>query len=1013
MAERNHAQGLQMSHRSVSVHGVRTSQLGVAMAEPSVPGVLELRVHGVSGTPPHQMLGVDASDAGQVAGDHLTGFYRCRKGSPYGLKVPTFTAVEAYSWGALTSGAAGFLGWVRRAAWLTLLPFALGNLSYWARPELDVDAGTRKATAIVVRVASLLLTLLLIAGLCLVGIDLVAWQCFRGGSMVCPSLPSVLQFLDRPPWDTTTRRVLVGSLLPLLALAGLWFLSRQSMSRYEDVLPQPVARSQKFRVLSRRRMWNGSDRTRRLQRLHLAGGVAVVVGSGAFPVAEFGGTSHQLGLAVTGISAVLIGLLGIVAVGMSYEDGIDFPGRVEQAGWARRTACRISQFVGWVVLALLAAYGYLLFTSGPLESAAQAGPLRGHNLVVGGLLFLLVACVAWLVFASDRPWLALLLPSALLGIALGAFLEWWPLVTVLALAVLGLGLWIQHSRSDPQAGKPRAWHGAGAAILLGSAVWIAAVFTTSTTVLAADWLNGGGQSVADLQAGFRDEASPGARAAQLQLGQPVLNAGGQVAIERAAVSVDADGVVTVWSGTVAVESLATTRAFEGVRHQVPALDLTGGRVVVVEPPVTLVDSCVTASDEAPGCADAATTGEYVASGTVTPKGAIQIRATEPAGVHVAVANTPQEPLIVPQVLVWFALSMPLWLLAIVVSAGVCFWYFRRHARTAIVEQTMFDAVIGVLRRDSTQARLTAGFTHRAERLLGLFGVITSVAAVAVLIGASTGSPPWQDHERLRTLAVIGLWTALGVSAGLIAVAARLRKSEGARRAVGVLWDLSTFWPRVAHPLGPPCYAERVVPEITSRIGWARSLGANVIVSGHSQGSLIAVAAAAQLADDEIERLRLVTYGSQLRTWYGRIFPGVLGPEVIGSHPLTDRADFGSAAPDAPDTGGPDDPLEPPVPDGSLASRLGVSAASPRWINLFRRTDPIGFRVFSDQQSRVDRYVSEYSPGGAGDPCPILQTHSRYQFADEYRAVVEGWYWEPGYPQHAVGEVCQVDFLVPD
>ncbi len=763
------------------------------MAEPLVPGVLELRVHGVSGTPPHQMLGVEASEVGQVAGDHLTGFYRCRKGSPYGVTVPGFAAVEAYSWGALTSGAAGFLGWVRRAAWLTLLPFALGNLSYWARPELDVDAGTRKATAIVVRVASLLLTLLLIAGLCLVGIDLVAWQCFRGGSMVCPSLPSVLQFLERPPWDTTTRRVLAGSLLPLLALAGLWFLSRQSMNRYEDVLPQPVAPSHKFRVLSRRRMWNGSDRTRRLQRLHLAGGVAVVVGSGVFPLADFGGTSHQLGLAVTGILAVLLGLLAIVAVAMSYEDGIDFPGRVEEAGWGRRTACRISQFVGWGVLALLAAYGYLLFTSSPLETAAQAGPLRGHNLVVGGLLFLLVSCVSWLVFASDRPWRALLLPLTLVGIALGAFLDWWPLVTVLALAVLGLGLWFQHSRSDPQAGKPRAWHGAGTAVLLGSAVWIAAIFTTSTTVLVADWLNGGGQSVADLQAGFRDQASPGARAAQLQLGQPVLNARGPVAIERAEVSIDADGVVTVWSGTVAVESLATTRAFEGVRHQVPGLDLTGGKVLAVDPPVTLIDSCVTASDEAPTCSDASMTesaaaGEYVASGTVTPNGAIQIRAKEPAGVHLAVANAPQEPLIVPQVLVWFALSMPLWLLAIAVTSGVCFWYFRRHARTAIVEQTMFDAVIGVLRRGSTQARLTAGFTHRAERLLGLFGVITSVAAVAVIIGASTGSPPWQDHERLRTLAVVGLWTALGVSAGLIAVAARLRQvrgcTQGSRCAVG-------------------------------------------------------------------------------------------------------------------------------------------------------------------------------------------------------------------------------------
>ena len=293
----------------------------------------------------------------------------------------------------------------RRAAWLTLLPFALGNLSYWARPELDVDAGTRKATAIVVRVA-LLLTLLLIAGLCLVGIDLVAWQCFRAGRW-CPSLPSVLQFLDRPPWDTQP--------------GGCWSDPAAAARPGWTVVPIPaVHESLRGRVTSTGgpvAEVQGSEPQADVerQRPHPSpataasrGRVAVVVGSGV-PVAEFGGTSHQLGLAVTGISAVLIGLLGIVAVGMSYEDGIDFPGRVEQTGWARRTACRISQFVGWVVLALLAAYGYLLFTSGPLESAAQAGPLRGHNLVVGGLLFLLVACVAWLVFASDRPWLALLL----------------------------------------------------------------------------------------------------------------------------------------------------------------------------------------------------------------------------------------------------------------------------------------------------------------------------------------------------------------------------------------------------------------------------------------------------------------------------------------------------------------------------------------------------------------------------------------------------------------------------
>ncbi|MEZ5186202.1 MAG: transglutaminaseTgpA domain-containing protein [Candidatus Nanopelagicales bacterium] len=996
------------------------------MPEPLVPGVLELRVHGVSGTPPHEMLGVPASDVGQVAGDRLTGLYRCRKGTPYGVTLPSFAAVEAYSWGALTSGAAGFLGWVRRAAWLTLLPFALGNLSYWARPELDVDTGTRKATAMVVRVACLLLTLLLIAGLCLVGIDLVAWQCFRGGAMVCPSLPSVLQFLDRPPWDSTTRRVLAGSLLPLSALGGLWFLSRQSMARYEEVVPQPVAQPQKSQILSRRRMWNGNDRTHRLQRLHLAAGAAVVVVSGSFPLADLGGTSHERGLALIGLLAALVVLLATVAVAMSYQDGIDFPGRLEEAGRGRKAASHAARFVGWGVVVLLAAYGYLLFTATTDESSDQAGPLRGHNLIVGVLLFVLLACVAWLVFASDRPWVALLIPLALLGISLGVFRRWWWPVAGLTLAVVVLGLWIQHRRSDPEADKPRAWHGAGAAVILGAAVWIAAIFTTSTTVLAADWFNGGGQSVADLQAGFREDASPGARAAQLQTDQPLLAASGPVAIERAAVSIDAKGVVTVWSGTLSVDALAAARAVEGVSHQVPGLDLAAGRVLVMDPPVRLLDSCVSAgsvSGETPICSDRAfggsdtvgTSGEYVASGTLTPQGPVQIRATEPGGVHVGVVKVPQEPLIVPQVLVWLALAMPAWLLATIVTSLLCFLYFRRRARAAVVEQTMFDAVVGVFRRGSTKARLTAGFTHRAERLLGLFGAITSVTAVAVMIGASTGSPPWQGYEPLRSVAVIGLWTALGVSAGLIAVAARLQKSEGARRAVGVLWDLSTFWPRVAHPLGPPCYAERVVPEITSRIGWASGLGANVVLSGHSQGSLIAVAAVAQLGDDEVEKLRVVTYGSQLRTWYGRIFPGVLGPAVIGNHPLTHRAGFGSAAPDAPDTGGPDDPAPPgfPVAPGSLAARLAIGSVAPHWVNLFRRTDPIGFRVFSDQQCRVDRYVSEYSPGSAGDPAPSLQTHSRYQFADEYQGVVENWYREPGYSHGDVGKVCRIDFLVPD
>ena len=74
----------------------------------------------------------------------------------------------------------------------------------------------------------------------------------------------------------------------------------------------------------------------------------------------------------------------------------------------------------------------------------------------------------------------------------------------------------------------------------------------------------------------------------------------------------------------------------------------------------------------------------------------------------------------------------------------------------------------------------------------------------------------------------------------------------------------------------------------------------------------------------------------------------------------------------------------------LRARLGDDR---HWVNLFRRTDPLGWRVFSDDDSADDVPVMEVPVAAAGDPGPRLMTHSGYQHTPEYRRIVGGWLGE--------------------
>jgi hypothetical protein len=143
--------------------------------------------------------------------------------------------------------------------------------------------------------------------------------------------------------------------------------------------------------------------------------------------------------------------------------------------------------------------------------------------------------------------------------------------------------------------------------------------------------------------------------------------------------------------------------------------------------------------------------------------------------------------------------------------------------------------------------------------------------------------------------------------------------DGPRRTIGIMWDVTTFWPRSTHPLAPPCYSERTVPDLTDRMRLLTENG-HVILSTHSQGTVIGVATLLQLEPDVHRRTFLMTYGCPLARLYARYFPAYFGGETLGQALHL---------------------LDGPGPEVDAKSGKVV----PRWWNYRRHTDPIGGEVF--------------------------------------------------------------------
>ncbi len=248
------------------------------------------------------------------------------------------------------------------------------------------------------------------------------------------------------------------------------------------------------------------------------------------------------------------------------------------------------------------------------------------------------------------------------------------------------------------------------------------------------------------------------------------------------------------------------------------------------------------------------------------------------------------------------------------------------------------------RSEIAAKRSTAWLVHQADWAALLVAVgLWLTAVVSFLLRVHV-----RFHPRPHVFIDLGIKVPANTSGVLYGIGAYVlvlaplfvyslvRRAEGNRTFISTIWDVLTFLPRRFAPFAVRCYAERAVPECQGRLVYhIGTFHRPVVVSAHSQGSMIALAAIASLPDDYARNVALVTYGSPITTTFGRFFPEYFGNEALAGV-------LGK--------------LSDPAP--------GIRA----WRNFYRLTDPIGGPVF-EQQTDPDSPGSVPGDTELADPMP--------------------------------------------
>ena len=321
-------------------------------------------------------------------------------------------------------------------------------------------------------------------------------------------------------------------------------------------------------------------------------------------------------------------------------------------------------------------------------------------------------------------------------------------------------------------------------------------------------------------------------------------------------------------------------------------------------------------------------------------------------------------LLVPGIYYWAAAGAFCLVVASGLVAAVVFvlvWRETGKREKDLVAQTYtaeLSGAGGVSASVQARARMIARawaracLTDKSPLLLTILASALAIAVVASIVGylaISTvngtvvrGLWLWQHASWLATA---GSWAVAAMAVALIALGRRAYSDPGTRRTVGILWDLGTFWPRATHPLAPPCYCERTLPDLIYRMTWLAPRDEDLVVlSTHSQGTVIGAALVLQLDPSQQARTAFITYGSPLQRLYSRFFPAYFDAKVLSQ--------IGEA----------------------LTGTAGDQDHDRRrwpWRNLFRASDPIGGPIRRRYPADESLYhadvivalVNGQSPGG--------------------------------------------------